>query len=174
MESPVYIYRQDWYHRHDNWYDVLRLCRPGTRFLDYGCGTGAVSKWLLQRCPGLLVTLADIPAMTNDYVRWRMRKHGWDVKWITLGPSSEPVPLSPEAYDIIYCCDVLEHTFDPLEIVQAFHAALSAGGHLVWDFIDDPTHHLANTREAQKQRTLTIAWIEEHFRHTGGKCWRKA
>jgi 2-polyprenyl-3-methyl-5-hydroxy-6-metoxy-1,4-benzoquinol methylase len=112
---PPYREMIDAHYRH------LRGPRPGAdRLLDLGCGAGE----FLQRAQSL----------------------GWRVEGVDLDPKAVAVARglglnvsvgsvdsyagTRNAFDVVTCCHVIEHVYDPRELLAAIHRILKPGGQL--------------------------------------------
>lgn len=92
---------------------------PGTRFLDYGCGTEA---WLDQgRKSGWLTEGVDF----NPEIVHSLRARGYDVHLPDLWMENDK---SSTQYDLIRLNHVLEHLYDPLDVLQRLTERLSPRG----------------------------------------------
>jgi SAM-dependent methyltransferase len=86
--------------------DLTDLVPPGSRILDYGCGIGSDGLLLLEA--GYDVGFADYANPSTEYLRWRLRKRGFEAPIYNLD-SSPPDP----GWDAAYSFDVIEHVDDP-------------------------------------------------------------
>lgn len=86
--------------------DLTDLVEPGARLLDYGCGIGSDGLALLEA--GYEVGFADFANPSVEYLRWRLRKRGFDAPIYDL--DAEP---PPPGWDAAYSFDVIEHVEDP-------------------------------------------------------------
>jgi SAM-dependent methyltransferase len=86
--------------------DLTDLVPAGSRVLDYGCGIGSDGLLLLEA--GYHVGFADYANPSTDYLRWRLRKRGFEAPIYDLD-SSAPEP----GWDAAYSFDVIEHVEDP-------------------------------------------------------------
>ncbi len=152
-ESNFYICRLLWAHRRHSWYEVLLFQNEGDKILKYGAGVRPVAKWLLEKRKNVDITLADIPSSTWKFVKWYFKDK---VKYIEIGLGKDGLPLK-EKYNIIICYDVLEHTINPLEIVQHLYEHLADQGKLFINFINACGGY--NLEEASKQRNEVISFL---------------
>lgn len=150
-EVEIYPFRQPYYKRHGGfrWYRRLVRHVERPRILEYGCGSAVLTEYLVEKFPEAHFTVADVPSVTLEFVKWKKQTYGYPYEILTIGRGAEGIPLK-DTYDLIICQDVLEHTPNPLEIVDAFATHLSPSGVLVVDFIDDPGGE--NLLEAVEQR----------------------
>jgi SAM-dependent methyltransferase len=86
--------------------DLTDLVPAGALVLDYGCGIGSDGLALLEA--GYQVGFADFANPSVDYLRWRLRKRGFDAPIYDLD-TSPPEP----GWDAAYSFDVIEHVDDP-------------------------------------------------------------
>jgi SAM-dependent methyltransferase len=118
---------------------VLRdvaIRQPGRAYLDYGSGIG--SDAVVFGNAGFDVTLADISDCLLGFAAFRCRKRGFRVHTIDLKREAPPA----NAFDVVFCLDVLEHIPQPLEVVRNIRGAMRDHGMLVVHapFGADPEH----------------------------------
>lgn len=139
QEIDIYPFRQPYLKRLGGyrWYIHLvdHIDRPS--ILEYGCGSAVLTEWLIEKFPNCNYTVADIPSVTLEFVKWKKKKYRYGYTILTIGSGQEGIPLK-DNYDLIICQDVLEHTPNPLDIVNSFINYLSPGGVLITDFINNP------------------------------------
>ena len=100
---------------------------PGTRALEYGCGTGLLS-FALQPYLGS-ITLADISQGMLDVLAEKIKAAGVMNMFPTrLDLGMDPLPAA--RYHIIYSLMTLHHIPDTEDILGKFFALLEPGGHL--------------------------------------------
>ncbi len=90
---------------------------------------------------------ADIPSKTIDFLHAEMK----DIlrRIITVDGTES---FGSNEYQVIVSLDCLEHTLDPLVIIEKLLTALKPGGVLMLSFPIETDFTLAHTREAQQQR----------------------
>ena len=93
---------------------------PPARLLDYGCGIGSDGLALLQL--GYDVSFADFDNPSTRYLRWRLERRGFPNQRVYDLDRVTP----PDAFDLAYSFDVIEHVDDPRD----FLARLEATGRL--------------------------------------------
>jgi SAM-dependent methyltransferase len=105
---------------------VLGLVPPGSRVLDIGCSTGALSAAMQKQ--GCDVTGLDISASDLARATARVRRVVQaDIEVEDL------VDLFPgETFDVVVAADVLEHLRDPDRVLQMARAVLAPSGFVVF------------------------------------------
>lgn len=159
-EVDVYPFRQPYLKRFGGfrWYRRLVAHIPNPTILEYGCGSAVLTEYLLERFPEARYVVADIPSVTLDFVKWKKARYGLPYEILTIGIGKEGIPLC-ERYHLIVCQDVLEHTPNPLEIVESFVQWLAPQGVLLLDFLNAPGGE--NLEEAVGQREAVKRTLAE-------------
>lgn len=112
-------------------YDVERrvaliddLLPPGTHgsALEVGCGTGAISRHLVERVDDLLVT--DISGRLAESTAVRL---GCD--WAQADATR--LPFDDRRFALVVSSECVEHTPDPVAAVEELGRVVAPGGHLV-------------------------------------------
>lgn len=162
QEIDVYPFRQPYVHRllPYRWYVRLVDHMRQPSIVEYGCGSAVLTEKLLAAFPQCTYTVADIPSVTLEFVRWKKTTYQYPYTILTISPGKEGIPLT-RSYDLIICQDVLEHTPNPLDIVTAFVQHLSPGGVLVMDFINAPGGE--NLVQAVAQRDAVKSYLQAHL-----------
>jgi len=159
QEVEAYPFRQPLNKRFGGfrWYRCLinHISRPS--IIEYGCGSAVLTEYLVEHFPDLHFTVADIPSVTLDFVKWKKQKYMQPYDILTIGIGKEGIPLR-RFYDLIICQDVLEHTPNPLDIVESFVTHLAPGGVLLVDFINAPGGE--NLKEAVDQREAVKDYLQ--------------
>ena len=144
--------------------EVSNLVPADARFVvDVGCGSGSLGRALKAARPNLEVRGVElVPAQASI-----ARNHLDDVH---QGGAEGPLPAHWPAPDCVIFADVLEHLYDPWQVVRQYRALLRPGGSIVasipnvanrvvlrgllshrWDYTDfgilDRTHLRFFTRE---------------------------
>ena len=127
-ETENYIFDLAWWHRGPERRQLTRaainICwrNSSRKILDFGCGIG--QDGILFAEAGFEVTLADLPGKTFDFAKWRVERRGLKIKLVNSDELSQK-------YDAILCFDVLEHLWEPREIVEYLCNHLSDNGILL-------------------------------------------
>jgi ubiquinone/menaquinone biosynthesis C-methylase UbiE len=96
----------------DGW--LRSHCGPGTRVLDYCCGTGLNSEFVAE-C-GADVTGIDISAASVEKARARLTERGLEGRATFLVADAENTGLPDGHFDVILCNGILHH----LDVTKAF------------------------------------------------------
>ncbi|MFH0969674.1 MAG: class I SAM-dependent methyltransferase [Patescibacteria group bacterium] len=161
-EVDIYPFRQHYLRRFGGfrWYRRLVDHFKKPSILEYGCGSAALTEWFTEKFPECKYTVADIPSATLDFIRWKKKNYGYNYEILEIGKGKEGIPLK-EKYDFIICQDVLEHTPNPLEIVESFCSHMSENGILIIDFMDRAEGE--NLYESMKQRETVKKYLKNNF-----------
>lgn len=114
---------------------IVDSVQPGKDMhaLDYGCGTGLVSLYLLPYVAGM--TGADSSPGMLDMLRKKIAEgEVANMDAILLDLEHEPVP--PDRYHMIVCNMTLHHIADTDRVLAAFHEMLLPGGVLCLSDLD--------------------------------------
>ena len=110
-------------------FGIVRLIepflRPESAILDYGSGIGTHGLHFLGR--GHQVTFVDLPSPHFDYIRWHTSRANLPAKFVET-PAAKALPEN--AFDAVFCFDVLEHVLDWRETIQHFSRLLKSEGRL--------------------------------------------
>jgi ubiquinone/menaquinone biosynthesis C-methylase UbiE len=135
--------------------------RPGMRCLDLGCGGGDVTLELARRAgPGGRVTGVDMDEVKLDLARRAAAAQSlFNVEFRAMNVHAW---TEPDAYDLVYCRNVLQHLSRPVEVLQTMWEAVRSGGAIVVEdadfegsFCDPPNEGFAFWVEAY-QRVLEL------------------
>lgn len=161
-EVDVYIFRQPYLKRRGDfrWYRHLVDHFKNPSILEYGCGSAALTEWLIKKFPECKYTVADIPSSTLDFVSWKKNKYKLNYDILEIGKGAEGIPLK-EKYNLIICQDVLEHTPNPLEIIKSFYEHMSENGILLIDFIDSTAGE--NLLQSNMQRDAVKKFLKSNL-----------
>lgn len=160
LEVDIYPFRQPYLKRFGGfrWYRKLVDQFEYPSILEYGCGSAVLTEYLIHRYPNIKYTVADIPSVTLEFIKWKQKKYFYNYEILEIG--MEGLPLKKQ-YDLIICQDVLEHTWNPLEIITSFVEHLSSGGVLVVDFINAPGGE--NLKESVDQREYVKKYLRNNL-----------
>jgi len=97
----------------------------GQRWLDAGCGTGRLSRYLASR--GCTVTGVDASA---EMIRIASNGHSKAVQFQQIA-DIETMDIEPASFDGVLCISVLEYLADPSAALARFASGLRPGGLLI-------------------------------------------
>jgi len=104
----------------------------GKKTLDVGCGGGLLAEEFARL--GCEVTGIDPSEQSLEAARAHARTAGLDIEY--RQGSGEHIPFPDGAFDIVYCCDVLEHVQNLGKVISEISRALKPGGTFLYDTIN--------------------------------------
>ena len=126
--------------------------------LDVGCGTGEIMKPLVERHPDVAFTGSDY----SDKTMTRNQELFPSCRFVTLDIEKSHLD---EQFDLVICCEVIEHLHDRKAAFKNFAAMLKPGSHLL---ITCPTGKIFATEKIFGHTTHpTHAELKEHARANG-------
>lgn len=111
---------------------VLQLSPQGKSLLDVGCGGGILAEDFARL--GCRVTGVDPSAPSLDAARQHAEPEGLQITYRQSG--GEALPFGEASFDIVCCCDVLEHVGDVDAVVAEISRVLRPGGVFFYDTIN--------------------------------------
>jgi 2-polyprenyl-6-hydroxyphenyl methylase/3-demethylubiquinone-9 3-methyltransferase len=119
----------------------------GKSALDVGCGGGLLAEEVARL--GFRVTGVDPSEPSLETARAHAREEGFDIEY--LAAPGEDLPFDDETFDVVYCCDVLEHVESVDRTVAESARVLKPGGVYLYDTIN----------RTLRSRLITIGLIQE-------------
>lgn len=114
----------DWIKENVRYYlfklDILKKLKPG-RILDFGCGQGQVSAWLITK--GFDTYACDL----KIYEEWNLGLF----KGVKFCLYKNKLNFKENYFDYILCFDVLEHIDDPRETLRELYRILKKNGLMI-------------------------------------------
>ena len=104
----------------------------GRRVLDVGCGGGLLAEEFARL--GCDVNGIDPSAKSVQVAREHAGMSGLTIRYCRA--AGESIPFHDHAFDIVYCCDVLEHVENPEQVIGEISRVLSPGGLFFYDTIN--------------------------------------
>ncbi len=99
----------------------------GAKVLELGCGVGAQTVTLATRSPGATILSIDISRDSLAAARDRTRAAG--AKNVVFQQADVyALPFSPESFDHVFVCFVLEHLARPGQAITALKSVIKRGG----------------------------------------------
>jgi 2-polyprenyl-6-hydroxyphenyl methylase/3-demethylubiquinone-9 3-methyltransferase len=110
----------------------LHLSPAGRRALDVGCGGGLLAEEMAGL--GFEVTGVDPAEASLETARAHAEQSGLAITY-QLG-TAEALPCEDASFDVVYCCDVLEHVDSVERAVAEAARVLKPGGVYIYDTIN--------------------------------------
>lgn len=104
----------------------------GKRVLDIGCGGGLLAEEFAKA--GAEVVGIDPSPESLKAARLHAKQNGLDIEY--RHGMAEEVPFDDDEFDLVYCCDVLEHVSDVDRSVGEAARVLRPGGYYLFDTIN--------------------------------------
>ena len=113
---------------------IERLGRDphGLCALDVGCGGGLLAEEFARL--GCAVTGVDPSEPSLETARAHAAASGLAIDYRT--GSGEALPFDDAAFDLVYCCDVLEHVADVERVIAEIARVLRPGGVFLYDTVN--------------------------------------
>jgi 2-polyprenyl-6-hydroxyphenyl methylase/3-demethylubiquinone-9 3-methyltransferase len=112
--------------------EELRLAPAGLRVLDVGCGGGLLAEEFARL--GCAVTGVDPSEESLAAARTHAAGQGLAIEYQRA--SGEALPFADGSFDVVYCCDVLEHVTDVDQVIGETARVLAPGGTYFFDTIN--------------------------------------
>jgi len=105
---------------------------PGARALDVGCGGGLMAEEVARM--GFAVTGVDPAAAAIAVAADHAKSSGLEIAYQVA--AGEALPFDDGRFDLVYCCDVLEHVADLNAVISESARVLRPGGVYFFDTIN--------------------------------------
>jgi 2-polyprenyl-6-hydroxyphenyl methylase/3-demethylubiquinone-9 3-methyltransferase len=112
--------------------EELRLDLHGKKTLDVGCGGGLLAEEFARL--GCVVTGIDPSAPSLETARSHASAAGLRIDY-QVG-TGEHLPFEDDSFDLVYCCDVLEHVQDLGRVLAEIARVLKQDGAFLFDTIN--------------------------------------
>jgi 2-polyprenyl-6-hydroxyphenyl methylase/3-demethylubiquinone-9 3-methyltransferase len=107
----------------------------GLRTLDVGCGGGFLAEEFARI--GCRVVGVDPSPVSIRTAREHAESAGLEIEYAVA--TGERLPLDSASFEIVYCCDVLEHVSDLDRVIEETARVLKPGGIYLFDTINRTT-----------------------------------
>jgi 2-polyprenyl-6-hydroxyphenyl methylase / 3-demethylubiquinone-9 3-methyltransferase len=104
----------------------------GKSCLDVGCGGGLLAEKFAKL--GCQVTGVDPSEPSLGTARTHAQQEGLEIQYLVA--TGEDLPFDDNSFDVIYCCDVLEHVDSVERAIAEAARVLKAGGLYLYDTIN--------------------------------------
>jgi 2-polyprenyl-6-hydroxyphenyl methylase / 3-demethylubiquinone-9 3-methyltransferase len=112
--------------------EELHLTTTGHQVLDVGCGGGLLTEEFARL--GFTVSGVDPSTRSLDAARAHASAVGLRIDYREA--SGEALPFADNTFDVVYCCDVLEHVADLPQVIAESARVLRAEGVYLYDTIN--------------------------------------
>ena len=112
--------------------DELHLDPRGKKALEVGCGGGFVCEEIARM--GFDTTGVDPSERSLQIAIRHARASGLDMRYERA--TGESLPYPDESYDVVLCCDVLEHVRDLPQVISEVSRVLKPGGVFFYDTLN--------------------------------------
>ena len=112
--------------------DGLGMDLQGKKTLDVGCGGGLLAEEFAR--VGCVVTGIDPSEKSLESARDHARQVGLAIEY--RQGVGEDLPFPDGAFEIVYCCDTLEHLDDLGQVISEISRVLQPGGVFLYDTIN--------------------------------------
>ena len=104
---------------------VVKYISPGQKVLDVGCAEGKLGQYLKEykKC---IVTGIDISPRAIKEARKKLDKA------YLVDVEKNKLSLALHSFDVIICADILEHLYDPAEVIKKLKPYLGKGGYFIF------------------------------------------
>lgn len=112
--------------------NTLKRSVSGKTALDVGCGGGILAEEFAAA--GFSVSGIDPSENSIRTAKDHARQNGLDIRYET--GTAEKLPYPDNSFDVVYCCDVLEHVRDVNTAISEISRVLKSGGMFFFDTIN--------------------------------------
>lgn len=103
----------------------------GLPILDLGCGDGSLTYLIAKK--GGIVTGVDNNELGIEFAKENLKntKNYEKLKYDFVVASAYELPFPDKSFDIIACCEVIEHVQDPEKLIREAHRVLKPSGKFI-------------------------------------------
>jgi 2-polyprenyl-6-hydroxyphenyl methylase/3-demethylubiquinone-9 3-methyltransferase len=140
-------------------FEDFKINPSGKRALEVGCGGGILSEEIARL--GFDTTGIDPSEPSLRVAADHARAGGLDIRY--LKGVGESLPFPAGSYDVVFCCDVLEHVRDLPKVVSEISRVLKAGGVFIYDtFNRTPISRLVAIKIGQEWKSWAFMPADLH------------
>jgi 2-polyprenyl-6-hydroxyphenyl methylase / 3-demethylubiquinone-9 3-methyltransferase len=112
--------------------ELLHLTLEGLPVLDVGCGGGLLAEEFAR----LGCTVVGVDPSEESLAAARIHAAGQGLAIEYRRASGEALPFADASFEVVYCCDVLEHVTDLRQVIAETARVLKPGGTYLYDTIN--------------------------------------
>jgi 2-polyprenyl-6-hydroxyphenyl methylase/3-demethylubiquinone-9 3-methyltransferase len=112
--------------------EVLKLDPRGMTALEVGCGGGMLSEEIARL--GFTTVGVDPSEPSLQVARRHAAAVGVEISY--LKGAGEALPFPDQSFDVVFCCDVLEHVRDVPKVIAEISRVLKPGGVFCYDTLN--------------------------------------
>jgi len=113
-------------------FDEMHIDPAGKTALEVGCGGGILTEEVARM--GFETTGIDPSEHSLNIARIHAQKSGLNIQY-DFG-SGEALPYKDASFDVVFCCDVLEHVRDLPKVISEISRVLKPGAAFVFDTLN--------------------------------------
>jgi 2-polyprenyl-6-hydroxyphenyl methylase/3-demethylubiquinone-9 3-methyltransferase len=113
-------------------FEQLKLNPAGKSALEVGCGGGILCEEIARM--GFKTTGIDPSNESLNTAINHAKQSGLDIKY--EHGSGEKLPYPDQSYEVVFCCDVLEHVRDLPKVISEISRVLKPGGVFIYDTLN--------------------------------------
>jgi 2-polyprenyl-6-hydroxyphenyl methylase/3-demethylubiquinone-9 3-methyltransferase len=113
-------------------FNELKITPHGNAALEVGCGGGILCEEIARM--GFDTTGIDPSAQSLHIAIKHAETSGLEIKYEK--GSGEALPFRDNSYDVVFCCDVLEHVRDLPKVISEISRVLKPGGVFCYDTVN--------------------------------------
>jgi len=109
--------------------DLLKIIPEGKSALEVGCGGGILTEEIACRrfhTTGIDPSVQSITTASEHSIKSRLKIN-------YMNGTGEALPFPDSMYDIVFCCDILEHVQDLPKVISEISRVLKPGGVFIYD-----------------------------------------
>lgn len=128
--------------------------QAGTQLLDFGCGTGRLSRAFYNACRDVKIT--GLEPSTGMASRYRNRfKDRTDNVLVSGAYTGDGLPFAAGQFDLVAAAGVFDHIAITPEVMSDFARVIRPGGHLAFTF-----------ERSHFSRTKDMSWDGNFYSHS--------